>query len=72
MVDRYSMGPSIQLLGARFSKFCLRKLSREFKLRGMLILHKFQLAIFSILLEATVTWSGMLVVCIAHADMTLT
>ena len=41
-----STGPSLQLFGSRFSKFFLRKLSREFKLPGMSILHEFQMAIF--------------------------
>jgi len=46
MVDRDSMGPSLQHVGARFSNFFLRELSHEFKLCGMSILHKFQMAIF--------------------------
>ena len=33
MVDIDSMGPEVQLIGARFSNFLLQKLSREFKLR---------------------------------------
>ena len=32
MVDGYSMGPGLQLVGARFLNFHLGKLSREFKL----------------------------------------
>ena len=46
MVFRDSMGPSLQFAVARFSNFLLRKLSCEFKLCGMTILHKFQMAIF--------------------------
>jgi len=48
MVNSDSMGSSLQLVGAQFSNFLLRKLSREFKLRGMSILqlHEFQMVIF--------------------------
>jgi len=46
MVDYDSMGPSLQLVGYRFLNFLLSKLSRDFKLRGMSILHDFQRAIF--------------------------
>jgi len=35
MVGSDSMGPDLQLVGARFWNFLLRKLSREFKLYGM-------------------------------------
>jgi len=42
--------------------FLLRKLSREFIVRGMSTVHEFQMAIFCVLLEATVTWSERLVV----------
>jgi len=62
MVDHDSTEPSLQLDGARFSNFLLRKLSREFIVRGMSTLHEFQMAIFCVLLEATVTWSDRLVV----------
>jgi len=41
-----SMRLGLQLVGARFSKFLLGKLSREFKLRGMSIFHEIQMAIF--------------------------
>ena len=41
-----SMGSGLQLVGARFLNFLLRKLSREFKLRGMSIFHEIQMAIF--------------------------
>jgi len=41
MVDRDSMGASLQLVRARFSDFLLRKLSHEFKLCAMSILHEF-------------------------------
>jgi len=34
MVGDDSMGPVLQLAGARFSYFLLGRLSREFKLRG--------------------------------------
>ena len=46
MVDRDSTGPNLQLVWAQFSNFLLRKLSHEFILRGMSILHEFQMAIF--------------------------
>jgi len=42
-----SMGPGLQLVAARFSHFLLRKLSCEFRLRWMSILHEFQRAIFT-------------------------
>ena len=41
-----STGRSLQLVGAKFSNLLLRKLSREFKLRGMSILHEFQWSYF--------------------------
>jgi len=34
MVGGHSMGPGLQLVGARFLNFHLRKLSRQFKLRS--------------------------------------
>jgi len=46
MVNDDSMGRSLQLAGARFSNFLLRKLSHEFKLHGMSTLHEFHMAIF--------------------------
>jgi len=46
MVASDSMEPDLQLVGARFSNFLLGKLSQEFKLRGMSIFHKIQMAIF--------------------------
>ena len=50
MIDHSSTGPSLQLVGARFSNFPLRKLSCEFKLTRISSGH------ISVLLEATVTW----------------
>jgi len=44
MVD--SMGPSLQLVGARFLNFLLRKLSHDFKLRVISILQEFQMSVF--------------------------
>jgi len=41
MVDHDTTRPSLQLFGAGFLYFLLRKLSHGFKLRGMLILHEF-------------------------------
>ena len=46
MVDGHSMGPGLQLVGARFLNFLLGKLSQEFKLCPMLIFHEIQTAIF--------------------------
>jgi len=46
MADVDSMGPDLQLFGARFSNFLLGKLSRQFKLRRMSIFHEIQMAIF--------------------------
>jgi len=41
-----SMWASVQLIGAHFFSFLLRKLSRDFKRRGMSILYKIQTAIY--------------------------
>ena len=46
MVGGDSMGPAVQLVGARFSNFLLGKLSREFKLCGISIFQEIQMAIF--------------------------
>jgi len=46
MVGGDSMGPALQLVGARFLDFLLGKLSREFKLRRMSLFHEIQMAIF--------------------------
>jgi len=46
MVDGDSMGPVLQLVGARFLNFLIGKLSQEFKLRPMSIYHEIQTAIF--------------------------
>ena len=46
MVGGHSMGPGLQLVGARFLNFLLGKLSREFKLRRISIFHEIQMAIF--------------------------
>ena len=42
MVGHDSMGPGLQLIWARFSNFLLRKLSWEFKLRGMSVVYTIQ------------------------------
>jgi len=62
MVGSDSMGPGLQLVGALFSNFFPRKLSREFKLRGMSIFREIQMTIFRYMGEITVTWLGKLVV----------
>jgi len=46
MVDGHSMGPVLQLVGARFLNFYLGKLSREFKLRPIWKYDEIQMAIF--------------------------
>jgi len=46
MVGSDSMGPGLQLAGARFLNFLPGKLSREFKLRHMSIFHDIPMAIF--------------------------
>ena len=61
MVGSDSIGPGLQLVGARFSNCLPGKLSREFKLRRMSIFHDIQMAI-SVVREATVRCLGMLVV----------
>jgi len=45
MIASDIMGPGLQLVGARLSNFSPGKLSRQFKLRGMLIFHEIQMAI---------------------------
>jgi len=61
MVGSDSMGPGLQLVRARFLNFLLGKLSREFKLRRLLIFHEVQMDI-SVVRDATVTCLGTLVV----------
>jgi len=46
MVGGHSMGPGLQLVGARFLNFLLGKLSREFKLRPVSIFHEIQMATY--------------------------
>jgi len=46
MVGSDSMGPGLQLVGARFLNFLPGKLSREFRLRPMSVFHEIQMAIF--------------------------
>ena len=46
MVGGHSMGPGLQLVGARFLNFLLGKLSREFKLRHVSIFHEIQMTTF--------------------------
>jgi len=73
MVGRDSTRPGLQLVGARFSNFLLRKLSREFKLRGMSIFHAIQMAIFRkcVMLSHIVGLAGS-PTCIVYDDMTST
>ena len=69
-VDLDSTGPSLQLVRAQFSNFLFRKLSCDFKLRGMTIIHDLQMAIFRycVMLQSD-GWHGTGIV---YADMTLT
>ena len=46
MADDDSMGPILQLVGARFFNFLLGKLLREFKFHQMSIFHDIEMAIF--------------------------
>jgi len=46
MVGDHSMGPGLQLVGARFFNILLGKLSRGFKLHPVSIFHKIQMATF--------------------------
>ena len=46
MVGGHSMGPALQLVGARFLNFHLGKLSREFKLRPISKYDEIQMVIF--------------------------
>jgi len=43
MIDIDSMGPGVQLVGARFSNFLLGNVSLQFKLHGMSIFHDIQM-----------------------------
>ena len=62
MVGGHSMGPGLQLVAARFLNFHLGKLSREFKLRPISKFDEIQMAIFSVVRDATVTWLNKQVV----------
>jgi len=57
MVDSDTMAPGLQLVGARFSNFLPRKLSREFKFRRISIFHEIQRPYFGTA-NARVTWLG--------------
>jgi len=46
IADSDSMGPDVQLIGARYSNFLLGKLPQEFRLPRMSIFHGIQMAIF--------------------------
>jgi len=61
IVDRDSTRPTLQLVGVRYSNFLPRRLSREFKLRGMSIFTRISNGHISVVLEATATWYGTLV-----------
>jgi len=74
MVGYDSTGPGLQLVRGRFWSFLLRKLSREFKRRGMSIMN-FKWPYFR---RPTAGGYGHMVghtgtpICIAHTDVTLT
>jgi len=46
MINVDSMGPDLQLVGARFSNFLLGKVSLQFKLHGMSIFHDIQMTTY--------------------------
>jgi len=56
MVDHDSTEPGLQLVGVRFSNFLLRKLLREFKLRGMWILHEFKILLLQVRSRGRERW----------------
>jgi len=63
MVDCHSMGPDLQLVGARFLNLLIGQLSREFKLRRLSIFHEIQMVVFPhCVMRDTVTWLGKLLV----------
>jgi len=63
MADRDMWDPcSLHLVRARFLNFLVRKLSHEFKLCGLSILHKFQMAIFPYSPSAILACSSKLMV----------
>jgi len=66
MVDYDNVAPALQLVRLQFLNFLLSKLSRNVDIMRLSNGHVSQL------LEARVTWLGMVVVpiCIVHADMT--
>jgi len=67
MVDGDSMGPGLQVLGARFSNFLLGKLSREFKLRRQNAdKSRKSNGHISVVCEAAVRWLGTLVVLLSY------
>ena len=59
MIDHDSMGSSLQLVGAQFSNFLIRKLSRESQNVDIIQSSNGHM---SVLHEAIVTWSGTLVI----------
>jgi len=46
MVGSHSMGPDLQLVGARFSNFLPGMVSLEFKVHRMSIFHNIQMATY--------------------------
>jgi len=62
MVDVDSMGPGLQLVGARFSNFLPGKVSLEFKFTECRYFTTFKWPHISVLRDATVTWLSTLVV----------
>jgi len=71
MLDSDSMGPGLQLVGARFSNVLSGKLSQEFKLHRMSIFHEIQMAI-SVMRHTWLACWLLVVQEVMHADMTLT
>jgi len=75
IVDGHSMGPELQLVGARLLNFLLGKLSREFKLRPMSIFLEIQTAIFRycvMLLHSHMVGQTGSPTYTVYVDMTLT
>ena len=74
MVGGHSMGPGIQLVGARFLNFHLGKLSREFKFRPISIFHEIQMAIFRycVTLQSRGWACRYRPICTVYVDVTLT
>jgi len=74
MVGGHSMGPGLQLVGARFLNFHLEKLPREFKLRPISIFDEIQMATYfgTVYCYSHVVGPACSPTCTAYVDLTLT